>query len=280
MIPQYCAKKAFYLEWLHNGRGKACRPSFVGPRDKAYVFTAPDREDVREARGALPAPTPAPMADAPSRSSDPTADAPGNATAGATTATGAAAATAGPATASTATANPATAAAGAGGGQPGTGDGAAAGPAVPAGGYAVRAGSFQCVWFFSAGDKHHKWVVEWWGKEHAGSADCCVAGDPQDLPQLMEAPKLTAQKHKKVAELEARAAQEAAREAAQRASARAEGGGGGGGGRHGAGRGGRGGEKPHTQHVPRPVKGGADEDEDWGTSEKKANKKKKKKKRK
>ena len=55
-------------------------------------------------------------------------------------------------------------------------------------GHAVRAGSFQCIWFFSAGTKHQKWVVEWWAKQHGANVDCMVAAQPTDLPQLMEAP--------------------------------------------------------------------------------------------
>jgi hypothetical protein len=44
LVPQYVAKKAFFLEWLNNQRPKGTpKPSYVAPTHKPYVFTAPDR---------------------------------------------------------------------------------------------------------------------------------------------------------------------------------------------------------------------------------------------
>ncbi|KAG2495856.1 hypothetical protein HYH03_006094 [Edaphochlamys debaryana] len=51
LVPQYVARKAFYLEWLNCGRAPGTpRPVFLGPKHEPYVFLAPDRDDVRAAR--------------------------------------------------------------------------------------------------------------------------------------------------------------------------------------------------------------------------------------
>eukprot|EP00873_Tetraselmis_striata_P003891 jgi/Tetstr1/424155/TSEL_014761.t1 len=146
LIPQYCAKKAFFLEWLHNRRD-ACRPAFLGPTTAAYVFTAPNRADVRAAREQDPEPDTEDCADAGGRG------------------------------------EPATAAA-----------------AAPEG-FDVRAGSFQCVWFFSMGNKHQKPVLEWWRRAAQGQPsddspgreppEYTIASDVKELPQLMAVKKAT-----------------------------------------------------------------------------------------
>ncbi|GAX73251.1 hypothetical protein CEUSTIGMA_g705.t1 [Chlamydomonas eustigma] len=43
LMPQYVARKAFYLEWLNNRRARsgACKPVFLGPALKPYEFQAP-----------------------------------------------------------------------------------------------------------------------------------------------------------------------------------------------------------------------------------------------
>jgi hypothetical protein len=43
LMPQYVARKAFYLEWLNHRRLKcgACKPVFLGPTLKPYDFQAP-----------------------------------------------------------------------------------------------------------------------------------------------------------------------------------------------------------------------------------------------
>ena len=49
-MPQYVARKAFYLEWMNSRRAAsgACRPTFLGPAKQPYVFAAPAiRPDVR-----------------------------------------------------------------------------------------------------------------------------------------------------------------------------------------------------------------------------------------
>jgi hypothetical protein len=44
LVPQYVARKAFFLEWLNNKRPKGTpKPSFVAPTCSPYVFTAPNR---------------------------------------------------------------------------------------------------------------------------------------------------------------------------------------------------------------------------------------------
>jgi hypothetical protein len=50
--------------------------------------------------------------------------------------------------------------------------------------FAVRAGSFQCVWFFSLGKKLHQPVIDWWRRDHADTADCEIAVNARQLPQL------------------------------------------------------------------------------------------------
>merc|ERR1712216_395812 len=50
---------------------------------------------------------------------------------------------------------------------------------TPDAGFAVRAGSFQCVWFFSLGNRHQQPVVEWWQREHSGSATCAIASSTE-----------------------------------------------------------------------------------------------------
>jgi hypothetical protein len=119
MIPSYCEKQPFYQEWLHN-RKDACRPCFVGPKTDAYVFAAPNREDVRLVRGGEAA------AATPS-ASEPCASAPA---------------------------------------------------------FEVRAGSFQCVWFFSLGKRYQQPTINWWRREHADGAECEIAANARELPQL------------------------------------------------------------------------------------------------
>jgi hypothetical protein len=44
LVPQYVARKAFFLEWLNNKRPKGTpKPSYVAPTRTPYVFTAPNR---------------------------------------------------------------------------------------------------------------------------------------------------------------------------------------------------------------------------------------------
>eukprot|EP00955_Chlamydomonas_euryale_P108875 365887-Chlamydomonas_euryale.AAC.1 len=50
--------------------------------------------------------------------------------------------------------------------------------------FSVNAGSFQCVWFFSLGAAHHKVIIEWWRSQRAPTADCVIAAEPADLPQV------------------------------------------------------------------------------------------------
>jgi hypothetical protein len=95
------------------------------------------------------------------------------------------------------------------------GDEAAAGAAAVGQAYQVTAGSFQCVWFFCLGERHHKPVIDWLtaqleqqpeqGREQQGGsakeaeADgeapqgpaYAIAASIRDVPQLMAAPKLT-----------------------------------------------------------------------------------------
>lgn len=60
--------------------------------------------------------------------------------------------------------------------------------------FSVAAGSFQCVWFVSLGEPHHKPVVEWWRAEAARGAldgSAALASDVADLPQLHASPRVT-----------------------------------------------------------------------------------------
>ena len=53
LMPQYVARKAFFLEWMNSRRAAsgACRPTFLGPAKQPYVFAAPAiRPDVRSMR--------------------------------------------------------------------------------------------------------------------------------------------------------------------------------------------------------------------------------------
>jgi len=44
LVPQYVARKAFYLEWLNNQRPKGTpKPCFLAPTRQPYAFTAPNR---------------------------------------------------------------------------------------------------------------------------------------------------------------------------------------------------------------------------------------------
>lgn len=53
LVPQYVARKAFFLEWLNNQRPKGVpKPSFLAPTQQPYVFTAPNRSG---AAGCMPA---------------------------------------------------------------------------------------------------------------------------------------------------------------------------------------------------------------------------------
>jgi hypothetical protein len=50
--------------------------------------------------------------------------------------------------------------------------------------FAVRAGSFQCVWFFSVGKAWQEPTVEWWRRTHEATALCAICAEASDLPQL------------------------------------------------------------------------------------------------
>ncbi len=66
--------------------------------------------------------------------------------------------------------------------------------------FRVAAGSFQCVWFISLTSQHQNPVVDWWrknfeacsgdGRSEAGPG-CVIATSVAELPQLTAAPKLT-----------------------------------------------------------------------------------------
>uniref|UniRef100_A0A7S1SHB1 Uncharacterized protein n=1 Tax=Tetraselmis chuii TaxID=63592 RepID=A0A7S1SHB1_9CHLO len=160
LVPAYVAKKAFYQEWLHNRRG-AVRPAFVGPTQLPYVFTAPDRDDVRLARAGD-------VAANPELTRVPSADTSGSGSGGEAGAEAV--------------------------------EVAARADVTRAVGFEVRAGSFQCVWFFSLGNKHQKPVLDWWHKtlnpNNALSVglqpiDYTVAAYAHELPQLTAVQKAT-----------------------------------------------------------------------------------------
>ena len=53
LMPQYVARKSFFLEWMNNRRAASGlpRPTFLGPAKQPYVFAAPAvRPDVRNMR--------------------------------------------------------------------------------------------------------------------------------------------------------------------------------------------------------------------------------------
>jgi hypothetical protein len=51
LVPQYVARKAFFLEWLNNKRPKGVpKPAFVAPTQRPYMFTAPDRPGASQQR--------------------------------------------------------------------------------------------------------------------------------------------------------------------------------------------------------------------------------------
>jgi hypothetical protein len=58
-------------------------------------------------------------------------------------------------------------------------------------GFQVFSGSFQCVWFMSLGEQHHDMIVNYWKKKFVHIAHCRINIDPENLPQLMAAPKVT-----------------------------------------------------------------------------------------
>lgn len=79
-------------------------------------------------------------------------------------------------------------------GEEGTTPGVQGGEEDTAGGFKVAAGSFQCVWFFSLGLEHHKFVLASWRRgvrEGTLTTSAAIATDVNDLPQLNAAPKLT-----------------------------------------------------------------------------------------
>lgn len=221
LVPQYVARKAFYLDWMSNKRASsgACRPVFLGPTERPYVFAAPVvRADVRSMR------LPGQEGQAEELGDDqkgisalePGADV---------------ALPAGPQQALEVTPSKAAPLGNRQGGVPpyeGSGGQAVSTPtavgaaAAAQGGtpFEVAAGSFQCVWFVSLGPTHQQPIVEWWRKSiesstaaaaaaavprpEAGAeggvggplrgirpAGCMIVASVAELPVLTAAPKLS-----------------------------------------------------------------------------------------
>ena len=57
-------------------------------------------------------------------------------------------------------------------------------------GFQIFAGKFQCVWFVSLG-AHQDTLLAFWRKKYEAIAHCRMAADPEALPQLMAAQKLS-----------------------------------------------------------------------------------------
>lgn len=58
-------------------------------------------------------------------------------------------------------------------------------------GFQVFSGSFQCVWFMSLGSLYHDTIIAYWVKKFKDIAHCKIDTDPEKLPQLQSAPRLT-----------------------------------------------------------------------------------------
>jgi hypothetical protein len=150
LLPQFVAKKAYYLETVKDLPGAAvpsgsagvgsgagagagagagegapggastftpCRPFFLGPTERAYAFSAPGRD----ADGSKPL--------VPGRTFESSL------------------------------------------------------------GFHVFAGSFQCVWFACLGTEHTQPLLAWWRKKYEALANCAIADETQSLPQLAAIPK-------------------------------------------------------------------------------------------